>query len=129
MLSATDHVEYRGGKGSPWVWSRHPLNGSTKYPPALATMVSQSQYVRRSRSVRNLKAYFPIQGIVCLLEVQEYLEEDRLPHGHKLLKDIGLEGGGPRPTACPKPVQHIKDTVFRKGYRNRSKIYHFLAKT
>ena len=56
---------------------------------------------------KNLKASVPKQGIICILEVQEYLEYDRLPHGRMLLKQLGLEGSGPRPTARPKPVQHI----------------------
>ena len=33
----------------------------------------------------NLKEYVPIHGFIRLLEVQEYLKEDRLPHGRKLL--------------------------------------------
>ena len=33
----------------------------------------------------NPEAYVLIQGNIRLLEIQEYLNEDRLPHGHKLL--------------------------------------------
>ena len=33
----------------------------------------------------NLKASVPIHGVIRLLEVQEYIKEDRLPHGRKLL--------------------------------------------
>ena len=38
----------------------------------------------------DLKASVPIQVIICLLEVQENLKEDCLPHGHKLLEQLDL---------------------------------------
>ena len=47
----TNMLKSVGGKGSAWVTPRHPLNGSPKYPLALATMVSWPQYYQRSRIV------------------------------------------------------------------------------
>ena len=58
-------------------------------------------------SCKDMKASVRIQGIMCLLGVQENLEEDRLPNVPKLLEKICHEGSGPRPPARPLPVQHI----------------------
>ena len=65
---------------------------------------------------KDIKASIPIQGIICLLEVQKNLEEDRLPHGHKLLEKLGLKGSGLYSLACPEPVQQIlKLDVWRES--------------
>ena len=63
----------------------------------LLTTVSWYQNVRRTNPVRreNLKASVTTQVIICLLGVQENSEEDRLPHGRKLLEHLGFEGGSP----------------------------------
>ena len=63
---------------------------------------------------KNLNASVPIQGIICLLEVQEYLKEDRLHHRRKMMKQICLERGGPHPTSRPKPVHHIIKLIGTK---------------
>ena len=57
----------------------------------------------------NLEASVPIQGVIRILEVQEYLKEDHLTHVSKLLQKIGLDGGGLCPMAFPKPVHHIME--------------------
>ena len=55
------------------------------------------------------------------MKTQQYLKEYRLPHGHKLLEQIGLEGSGPRTPDCPKTVDHIgvcdhcHETVVKKA--------------
>ena len=51
-----------------------------------------------------------------LLDVQEYLKEDLLTQ-RNLLYQLGLEGGGPHPTSCPKPVQNVME---RDGFRETS---------
>ena len=51
-----------------------------------------------------LQTHVPVQGTVRLLEVQKYLIADRLPHGGKLLQQIGLEGISPHTAAQPKPI-------------------------
>ena len=59
--------------------------------------------------LENNEAYVLNQGVIHLLEVQEYLKEDVLPHFHKLLYQIGLKEGNSCHTACPKPVQHVME--------------------
>ena len=58
---------------------------------------------------KNIEASVPIQGITRILEVQEYLKDNRLPHGRKIMDQLGFNGGGTHPTACPKPVQHVME--------------------
>ena len=41
---------------------------------------------------------------MCLLDIQEDFEEDCLPHGRKLLEQLGLGGSGIYPPSRPKPV-------------------------
>ena len=48
---------------------------------------------------KSLKEYVLIQGIICLLEVKENLEEDTLPSGPNMLKQLGIKSSGPRPAA------------------------------
>ena len=115
MRASTTMLKIVKDRGFPCATSWYPLNKHLKYPPELSTIVSWSHYVQRSWSVlgptpvrcENLKAYVPIQGIICLLDVRENLEENHLPHGCKLLEQLGLEGGGIYPTARLKPVKHI----------------------
>ena len=57
----------------------------------------------------NHKAPVSVQVIVCLLEIQENLEEDHLSHGRKLLEQLGIEGIGPHLTALLEPVQHVME--------------------
>ena len=40
-------------------------------------------------------------------EVQEDHVDNLLPHGCKLLKQIGLEGGGPRAATCPEAMEGV----------------------
>ena len=58
-------------------------------------------------SRKNLKASISIQGIICLLDMQENLEEYRLPHGCKMFEQLGIEISSTCTTSRPKPVQHI----------------------
>ena len=48
VMASTTTLNSMGCRRSPWVPPQYPLNGSPKYPPALATMVRRSHYVRRS---------------------------------------------------------------------------------
>ena len=56
---------------------------------------------------KNLKSYVPIEGIICLLKVQENLKEHRLPHGCNLLEHLGLKGSGPCTMARPEPIHYV----------------------
>ena len=51
MTASTTTLKIVWDRGSPRVTHRYPLNRCPKYPPALDTMFSQSQYVQRSRTV------------------------------------------------------------------------------
>ena len=110
-----NNIEDRGVQGIALCHALVPLEKASKVS-AVPGHHGQSVPVCTKKSERpgtnpvsrkNLKAYVPIQGIICLLEVQENLKEDRLPHGRNMLEQLGLEGGGPHSTARPKPVQHI----------------------
>ena len=39
-----------------------------------------------SISCKDIKKAFPVQGIICLVQVEEYGTEDRLPHGDDVLE-------------------------------------------
>ena len=60
MTSSTTTLKIVGYRGSPCVTPQYPLNRRPKYLPALATMVSRFQYVRRSRTVLGLTLYSAI---------------------------------------------------------------------
>ena len=49
----------------------------------------------------------PIQGIVCLVQVQEDCVEDRLPRDRNLLKQFDLEGCGTRTSSRPEPMEGV----------------------
>ena len=53
---------------------------------------------------QDAEALVPIKGAVPLMDVQEYLVEDLLPHFCKILEQLGFEGGSPRPPDCPGPM-------------------------
>ena len=57
----------------------------------------------------NIRSSVLVQGAIRLLEVKEYLEEDRLPYGHNTLEKLGLNGSGSFPTALPKPVHNVME--------------------
>ena len=46
----------------------------------------------------------PVQVVVGLAQVKEDGMDDRLPHGDELLKQLFLEGGGPRSYPCVKTM-------------------------
>ena len=50
ITESTTTLKIMGDRGSPCVTPNYPLNGRLKYLPALATMVSWSQCVQRSRT-------------------------------------------------------------------------------
>ena len=54
-----------GERGSTWVTPWYPLNRIPKYPPDLATMVSQSQYVERVRVVLGPALYTRSYTNIC----------------------------------------------------------------
>ena len=49
----------------------------------------------------NINTFVLVQGVMLLLEVHTYLVEEHLPHGRKLLYQLGIKGVGPRPAAFP----------------------------
>ena len=57
MTESTTTLKIVGNRGSPCVTPQYPLNGRTKYPLELSNMVSCSQYVRRSLSLRGSTLY------------------------------------------------------------------------
>ena len=58
-------------------------------------------------SLKYIKTYVLIQGFICLLGVQEYGMEYRLPHVQHLLDQISLKVGGPFPTYHPETMQGV----------------------
>ena len=54
---------------------------------------------------QDIKSPVPIQGVICLLKVQEYGTEDLLPHGCHLLERLNLEGGGTLPSSRSEIMQ------------------------
>ena len=57
MMAYKTTLKIVGDRGSPCVTHRYPLNVRPEYLPALATMVSQSQYFRRRRSAMGTTPY------------------------------------------------------------------------
>ena len=56
----------------------------------------QDKFLRsQSVSTKDIDTPVPVQGIIYLVQIQEYLLEDLLPHVYNLLEKLGLEGGGP----------------------------------
>ena len=58
-------------------------------------------------SLHDVLAPGPVQGTVCLVQVQEDNTEHRLPQVRNLMEQIDLEGGGPRTATCPEPVEGV----------------------
>ena len=56
---------------------------------------------------QNFETTVPVQGIVRLLEVEEDLIEDRLPHFCHMLETLGFEGGITRPPSSPKTMDGV----------------------
>ena len=42
-----------------------------------------------------------------LVQVQEDHVQDLLPQGRKLLKQLGLKGGGACTATCPEPMEEV----------------------
>ena len=53
---------------------------------------------------QNIQTVVHVQGVVGLAQVKEDGMDDRLPHGDELLKQLFLEGGGPRSYPCVKTM-------------------------
>ena len=58
-------------------------------------------------SHQDIKAPIPVQGVIRLLEFQEYCAEDRITHGRHMLDQLSLEGGGPYTTYRPENMQVV----------------------
>ena len=56
----------------------------------------------------------PLQGIVGLVQFEEDVMEDRLPHGDYLLKYIFFKGGGPRSYPRTKSIQGVMEMDGRR---------------
>ena len=63
-----------------------------------------------------------IQGVIRLLEVQKYLVEDHLPNERELLYQLGLEGGGLRPTATQNAWRTSWNWITEVNQRFRSPV-------
>ena len=55
----------------------------------------------------------PVQGAVCLLEVQEYITENILPHGLYMLEQLGLDETVPIPLYFPETMKYLMKPDFR----------------
>ena len=62
---------------------------------------------------RDLETPVPVQGVVRLLEVQENLVENCLPHGRYMLEHIVLEVRSPCPASRLEPMNHIMEPDCR----------------
>ena len=110
-----DHIENNGGQGVALRYTLVPLEWASEVPAGLGHH-GNSVPVRLKKSNRpenypvhceKFQVPFPVLGVIGFPEIQKYLEEDRLPHGCKLLDQLGLEGGCPCPPSYPKPVERI----------------------
>ena len=63
---------------------------------------------------QDIKTAIPIQGILGLSQAEANVMEDRLPHGNELLKQIYLEGGGPRYSPRAKSIQIVMELDGRR---------------
>ena len=52
---------------------------------------------------QDIKTAVRVQGVVGILQVEEYVIEDRLPHGYELMKQLCLKVGGP----CSSPLPSL----------------------
>ena len=110
-----DHVEDRGGQGSPCMDPRYSLKGRPEYLLVLSTMASRYQYILRIRTVlgpipydeRRSWAISRYKVSKGLPYIQEDLKEDRIPHGCKMLEELSLKGSGLLPQSRPKPVESV----------------------
>ena len=93
-----DHVEDCGGQGVALRHALAPLERASEVSAGpdhhgqLVPVRPQELERTGTNPIRrnNIKASIPIQGIICLLEVQENFKEDRLPHDRELLEQLGL---------------------------------------
>ena len=57
---------------------------------------------------KNIDTPVPVQSILRLLEVHEYIIEYRLPRGRNLVYQLGIKGSGPRPVSLLKPMYNSR---------------------
>ena len=77
-----------------------------------------SQYAERpgthSIPCQYIKTAVPIEGVVGLVQVEEYVMEDFLLHRGELLQQISFEGSGPRSSHCLKAMHIIMELDGRR---------------
>ena len=107
------HIEYGGRQ---WVDLSHAslsAEGFSVVPPQPCYHLKSLPIPAQKKEGPGTHAIFPqdfqapgpVQGIVCLVQVQEDRMEDRLPHGCNLLKQFDLEGGSPHTAPHPGPSE------------------------
>ena len=75
---------------------------------AASVGIQQPPGVRdNAAALQDLQAPGPVQSVVHFIQVQEDHVEDLLPHGRKLLKQLGLEGGGFRAATFPEAMEGV----------------------
>ena len=103
--------------GSPWVTPRYLLNGGWGTVSLVPINHGNPDQVRPEKPERPeaypvrrdyFETLFPVQGVVRLLEVHEYLVEDILPHVLILVYQLVLPVIGHHPVALLKPMENYQ---------------------
>ena len=60
-----------------------------------------------SVSLKDFQASAPVQVFIRLVQFQKYCIQDLLPHGHYLMDQFVLKGGGTSAVTCPETVEDV----------------------
>ena len=109
------HIEYGGRQWFPLCYTSLPAEGYSVVPPCPRHHLKLHPVPAEEAegpgphaiSLQDVQSHGPVQGNVCLVQVQKDFVEDRFPHGHNLLKQFDLEIFGPCAASHPEPMEGI----------------------